>query len=276
MGRRGPKHHLKRVCAPKSWMLDKLSGVFAPRPTPGPHKLRECMPLMVFLRNRLKYALTYIECKKIVKQRLIKVDGKIRTDSKYPIGMMDVVTIEKTGENFRMLYDHKGRFVVHRIDVEEAKTKLCKVKRVMTGPKGVPFVVTNDGRTIRYPDPLVKLNDSILINTATAKIQEFVKFESGNLCMITGGRNIGRVGIITSRERHPGSFEIVHVKDANGHAFATRVNNVFVIGRGSKPLITLPRGKGLKLSIAEERDHRLAAKTGVSIQQIAAQQAVAV
>jgi len=271
MGRRGPKHHLKRVCAPKSWMLDKLSGVFAPRPTPGPHKLRECMPLMVFLRNRLKYALTYIECKKIVKQRLIKVDGKIRTDSKYPIGMMDVVTIEKTGENFRMLYDHKGRFVVHRIDVEEAKTKLCKVKRVMTGPKGVPFVVTNDGRTIRYPDPLVKLNDSILINTATAKIQEFVKFESGNLCMITGGRNIGRVGIITSRERHPGSFEIVHVKDANGHAFATRVNNVFVIGRGNKPMITLPRGKGLKLTIAEERDHRLAAKTGVSIQQIAAQ-----
>jgi len=271
MGRRGPKHHLKRVCAPKSWMLDKLSGVFAPRPTPGPHKLRECMPLMVFLRNRLKYALTYIECKKIVKQRLIKVDGKIRTDSKYPIGMMDVVTIEKTGENFRMLYDHKGRFVVHRIDAEEAKTKLCKVKRVMVGPKGVPFVVTNDGRTLRYPDPLVKLNDTVLINTSTAKIQEFVKFESGNLCMITGGRNIGRAGIITSRERHPGSFEIVHVKDANGHAFATRVNNVFVIGRGNKPLITLPRGKGLKLTIAEERDHRLAAKTGVSVQQIAAQ-----
>jgi len=271
MGRRGPKHHLKRVCAPKSWMLDKLSGVFAPRPTPGPHKLRECMPLMVFLRNRLKYALTYIECKKIVKQRLIKIDGKIRTDSKYPIGMMDVVTIEKTGENFRMLYDHKGRFVVHRIDAEEAKTKLCKVKRVMVGPKGVPFVVTNDGRTLRYPDPLVKLNDTVLINTSTAKIQEFVKFESGNLCMITGGRNIGRAGIITSRERHPGSFEIVHVKDANGHAFATRVNNVFVIGRGNKPLITLPRGKGLKLTIAEERDHRLAAKTGVSVQQIAAQ-----
>jgi len=226
---------------------------------------------MVFLRNRLKYALTYIECKKIVKQRLIKIDGKIRTDSKYPIGMMDVVTIEKTGENFRMLYDHKGRFVVHRIDAEEAKTKLCKVKRVMVGPKGVPFVVTNDGRTLRYPDPLVKLNDTVLINTSTAKIQEFVKFESGNLCMITGGRNIGRAGIITSRERHPGSFEIVHVKDANGHAFATRVNNVFVIGRGNKPLITLPRGKGLKLTIAEERDHRLAAKTGVSVQQIAAQ-----
>jgi len=271
MGRRGPKHHLKRVCAPKSWMLDKLSGVFAPRTTPGPHKLRESMPLMVFLRNRLKYALTYVECKKIVKQRLIKVDGKIRTDSKYPVGFQDVITIEKTGEFFRMLYDHKGRFIVHRIDAEESKFKLCKVRRVMVGPKGIPFLVTHDGRTIRYPDPLVKMYDSMVINIATGKIQEFVKFESGNLCMITGGRNIGRVGVITSRERHPGSFEIVHVKDSNGHTFATRVNNVFVIGRGNKPLIALPRGKGLKLSIAEERDRRLAAKTGVSVQQIAAQ-----
>ena len=31
--------------------------------------------------------------------------------------------------------------------------------------------------------------------------------------MLTGGNNIGRVGIITHIERHPGSFEIVHVKD---------------------------------------------------------------
>lgn len=44
----------------------------------------------------------------------------------------------------------------------------------------------------------------------------------GNLCMITGGRNLGRVGIVTNRERHPGSFDIVHIKDANEHIFATR------------------------------------------------------
>ena len=43
---------------------------------------------MVFLRNRLKYALTGDEVKKIVKQRLIKVDGKVRTDTTYPAGLM--------------------------------------------------------------------------------------------------------------------------------------------------------------------------------------------
>uniref|UniRef100_A0A915JY01 40S ribosomal protein S4 n=1 Tax=Romanomermis culicivorax TaxID=13658 RepID=A0A915JY01_ROMCU len=85
---RGPKKHLKRLNAPRHWMLDKLAGAFAPRPSTGPHKLRECLPLILFLRNRLKYALTGDEAKKIVKQRLIKVDGKVRTDVTYPAGFM--------------------------------------------------------------------------------------------------------------------------------------------------------------------------------------------
>lgn len=52
---RGPKKHLKRLNAPSHWMLDKLGGVFAPKPSPGPHKQRECLPLTVLLRNRLKW-----------------------------------------------------------------------------------------------------------------------------------------------------------------------------------------------------------------------------
>ncbi len=35
-------------------MLDKLGGLFAPKPSPGPHKQRECLPLLLILRNRLK------------------------------------------------------------------------------------------------------------------------------------------------------------------------------------------------------------------------------
>jgi len=257
---RGPKKHLKRLHAPKTWMLDKLGGVYAPRPSTGPHKLRESLPLVIFLRNRLKYALTKAEVTKIVMQRLVKVDGKVRTDPTYPAGFMDVVEIEKTGENFRLIYDVKGRFTIHRITAEEAKYKLCKIRRVQVGPKGVPNVVTNDGRTIRYPDPLAKVNDTVQVDIGSGKILDFIKFEPGNLCMITGGRNLGRVGTVVSRERHPGSFDIVHVKDSMGHVFATRLNYVFIIGKGNKPFVSLPKGKGVKLSIAEERNKRIAAK----------------
>ncbi|KAI1286777.1 40S ribosomal protein S4 [Halotydeus destructor] len=257
---RGPKHHLKRLNAPKSWMLDKLGGVFAPRPTTGPHKLRESLPLVIILRNRLKYALTKQEVTKIVMQRTIKVDGKVRTDNTYPAGFMDVISIEKTGDYFRLLYDVKGRFVLHKITAEEASYKLCRVRKVQTGPKGIPYLVTSDGRTIRYPDPLVKVHDVIRYDIAKGKILDFIKFETGQLCMVTGGHNLGRVGVITSRERHPGSFDIVNVRDSLGHTFATRLNYIFVIGKGTKAYISLPKGRGVRLSPAEERDKRIAAK----------------
>ncbi|KAL7752679.1 40S ribosomal protein S4 [Sorochytrium milnesiophthora] len=256
---RGPRKHLKRLAAPRHWMLDKLTGTWAPRPSAGPHKLRECLPLIVFLRNRLKYALTGKEVMSILMQRLVKVDGKVRTDSTYPAGLMDVISIEKTGEHFRLIYDVKGRFAIHRISADEAQYKLCKVKKLYLSQKGVPVITTHDGRTIRYPDPLVRVNDTVKVDIESSKITEFLKFETGNQVMIIGGRNMGRVGVITHREKHQGGFDIVHIKDANDHQFATRLTNVFVIGTSAKPWISLPKERGVKLSIAEERDRRRAA-----------------
>lgn len=253
---RGPKKHLKRLNAPSSWMLDKLGGTYAPRPSPGPHKLRESLPLTVFLRNRLKYALTGKEVVSIVKQRLIKIDNKVRTDPTYPAGFMDVVTIEKSGEHFRLLYDVKGRFTIHRITPEEATYKLLKVRRVAIGAGGVPHIVTHDGRTLRYPDPAIRVNDTVKFDLDQGKMTDYVKFDTGNMCIITGGRNMGRAGIIIHREKHIGGFDIVHVKDSLERTFATRVTNIFVIGEGNKPWISLPKGKGTKLTISEERDLR--------------------
>jgi small subunit ribosomal protein S4e len=111
--------------------------------------------------------------------------------------------------------------------------------------------------SIRYPDPAIKVNDTVKIDLATGKITDFIKFDTGVIAMVTGGRNMGRVGVITHRERHDGGFNIVHIKDAIDNSFATRENNVFVIG-SEKPWISLPKGKGVKLTIAEERDRRRA------------------
>jgi len=234
-----------------------MSGVFAPRPTNGPHKLRECLPLVILLRNRLKYALTRNEVTKIVMGRNIKVDGKVRTDITYPSGFMDVVTIEKTGEHFRLLYDTKGRFTLQRITAEEAKYKLCKVVKVKTGKEKIPFIATSDGRVIRYPDPLIKSNDTIKFDLSTHKITEIVKFETGSVVMVTGGRNLGRIGVVIGKDKHPGSFDIIHIKDAVGNEFATRIGNVFVIGRSegktTKALISLPKLKGIRKTILEEQ-----------------------
>jgi ribosomal protein S4E len=237
-------------------MLGKLDGIWAPRPSSGPHKLRECLPLVIILRNRLKYALTKAEVTAICMNKLVKVDNKIRVDPDFPAGFMDVVELPKAGDQYRLLYDTKGRFVLHRISAEEKKYKLVKVTRQEYTKKAIPYVATSDGRTIRYPDPLIKVNDTVKIDLETGKIVDFVKLEIGNLVMITGGRNAGRVGILHHIERHEGSFNIAHIKDSAGQAFATRLNNVFVIGNESRPWVSLPKGKGIKLNILEERTIR--------------------
>merc|ERR1711939_784682 len=222
---RGPKKHLKRLAAPSAWMLDKLGGKYAPHPSAGPHKLRECLPLCIFIRNRLKYALSGREVSLIVKQRLVKVDTK-------------------------------GRFAIHRISAEEAEYKLCKVKKVQLGDRGIPYIVTHDGRTIRYPDPAIKVNDSVKLDLNENKIVDFLKFEVGQTVMATGGRNMGRAGTIVHRGRHPGGFDMIKIRDPLDREFSTRITNVFIIGTGGKPWVSLPKGKGVKLSIAEERDQR--------------------
>ena len=149
-------------------MLDKLGGIYATRAGSGPHKRRESIPLTVLLRNRLHYAFSRQEAIKIVKDKegLIKVDNKIRRDPRFPLGIMDVVSIEKTGEHFRILFDTKGRYQAHKIDAKEASFKLCTVKSKAMGENKVPYIVTHDGRTIRYPHPEIKRQDTIKVREA--------------------------------------------------------------------------------------------------------------
>merc|ERR1711964_327592 len=189
-------------------------------------------------------------------QRLIKVDGKVRTDATYP----GFHGCHQHREDWRALPSclrHQGPLHRPPNPGRGGRIKLGKVKIVQLGKGGIPFLVTHDARTIRYPDPAIKVNDTVKIDLSTGKITEFIKFDTGVIAMATGGRNMGRVGVITHRERHDGGFNIVHIKDAIDNSFATRENNVFVIGT-EKPWISLPKGKGVKLSIAEERDRRRA------------------
>ena len=94
------------------------------------------------------------------------------------------------------------------------------------------------------------MNDTVKIDLSTGKITDFIKFDTGTIAMATGGRNMGRVGVVTHRERHDGGFNIVHIKDAIDNEFATRETNVFLIG-SEKPWISLPKGKGVKVRLSE-------------------------
>lgn len=236
----GIKKHLKRLKAPKKWMLSKLGGIWAPKPKSGPHKKFDSFPLILILRNKLHYALNSREVIQILQKKEIKIDGKVRTEKNYPTGIMDVISIEKTKENFRIFYDKLGRFTLHRVHNNESSFKLCKVLKLKKGQHGIPFLVTHDGRTIRFPDPLIKNHDSIVFDLREKKIVDFIKFGLGTLCLVIGGSNIGKIGVITHREQNQGVSSIVRLKDSYNYEFCTKLSNIFVIGKGNKSLISLP------------------------------------
>ena len=152
---------------------------------------------MIF-RYRLKCARTSGDIIQSVmdKEGGFKVDNKIRRDRKYPVGVMDVLNVTKTGENYRLLYDVKGRFVIVKIKDAEANFKLLKVKTRAVGPNKIPYIVTHDSRTIRFPHPEIREGDTIKYNLEKNQIESWIPNTPGKLCYITGGNNIGRVGQI--------------------------------------------------------------------------------
>uniref|UniRef100_A0A7S1Y1Z2 KOW domain-containing protein n=1 Tax=Grammatophora oceanica TaxID=210454 RepID=A0A7S1Y1Z2_9STRA len=124
---------------------------------------------------------------------------------------------------------------------------------MMVTANKIPVAVTHDGRTLRYPDPDVKVNDSVKVNIATGKMSDILTFELGAMVMIVRGGNTGRIGQLMHVEKHEGSFDIVTIKDVKGNTFATRLTNIFIIGSGNQPQLTLPKGRGIKKTILQER-----------------------
>ena len=255
---RGPKKHIKRINTPKSWHLNKMGGVYACRPAQGPHKLKESLPLQIILKEKLKYALNGREALQILKEKenLVTIDKKVRRNPKYPVGLMDVLEIAASGEKFRLLYDIKRKFVLVPIKEKEADFKLCKVARKEVGPNKIPYIVTHDGRTIRYANKDIKVSDSIKLDLNENKIVDHYKVETGNSVLVIGGGNRGRTGTIVGTHKFLGSYELVSLKDSRGTNFTTRLSNVFIVGN-KKSEITLAKDNGVKLSIIEEQDNRM-------------------
>merc|ERR1711862_76249 len=97
------------------------------------------------------------------------------------------------------------------------------------------------------------VNDTVNVDIATGKMSDIMKFQIGAMVTVTKGGNTGRVGHLMHIEKHEGSFDVVTIKDSKDNVFATRLQNIFVIGSNNHPQVTLPKGRGIKKTILQER-----------------------
>ena len=135
----------------------------------------------------------------------VNIVGKVRTDHNYPAGFMDVLELEKSWDRFRLMIDTKWRLVLHRIKRKEVAFKLCHIMKVFISADKILVAVTHNGGIICYPDPDVKVNNTVKIDIVCGKMTgSILKFKVGAMVTLTRGRNAGRIGQLMHVERHEG------------------------------------------------------------------------
>ncbi|MCC6059400.1 MAG: 30S ribosomal protein S4e, partial [Thermofilum sp.] len=100
---KGSLRHLRVSVAPPHWPIPRKERVWTVKPSPGPHPLVSCIPLGVILRDLLGYTTTMRETRRVLAERKVEVDGRVVTDYKYPVGLMDVLHIIPEEKYYRVV-----------------------------------------------------------------------------------------------------------------------------------------------------------------------------
>lgn len=201
--------HLKRYFMPRSWPLPVKGKTWVIRPLPGAHAKRSCMPLQVFIRDWLKIADTSKEAKSIIHSGKIRVDKRVRKESKFGIGLMDIVEIPDIKTHFRVIVNKRG-LDLKKIDAKDADKKLCSIVNKVSLRKGFFQLNLHDGRNIKLNKTEAakyKPYDSIVISLPDQNILAHNKLAKGSIAFIYAGKNAGTSGIIQEVKQRKSMLE---------------------------------------------------------------------
>jgi len=221
------KKHLKRLPAPRTWSIPRKTDFWVVRPSPGPHPISESVPLGSILRDMLKVCDTAREAYHILNNRGVLVDGRVITDAKFPVGLMDVLTLKETKAHYRMLVNTRGRMSLVAIEESEANWKLCRVEDKTTVRGGKTQINLHDGRNILLPKDAYKTGATLRIHVPDQKVVEHYELGKGAPVLVTAGRHVGEIAHVQEVQltRNPRANVVTFTE-----GFSTDIGKVFVVG----------------------------------------------
>lgn len=226
------KAHLRRLAAPKVWQIRRKEHKFISKPKPGPHSLDSCISISTLLKEILGMANKTREVKKILGGSNIKIDGKLRKEHRFPVGIFDIIELPATNEYFRVILNTKGKIDMLKISKEESSHKPCKIIG-KTASKGKIQINLYDGKNLLVSNGSYKVGDTVLLSLPEQKIVKHFKIDKKSFIFLTGGKHIGEVGNIEDV-----SGEKIIYKNVRGDLVETSKKFAFVIG-DSAPSIKL-------------------------------------
>ncbi|MHA2026186.1 MAG: 30S ribosomal protein S4e [Candidatus Thorarchaeota archaeon] len=246
MARRGQKRHLKRLPAPRHWPIKRKEAKFTTRVIPGPHPKEQSLTLALVLREILGYAENMREVKAILSAGQVKVDGEIRKNPRFPVGLMDVIEITTSNERFRLLPKLKGGLRLVSVDEAEAGFKLCRIENKSMVKGGKIQLGLHDGRTLLLAEAEkaseYRTLDTLKIGIPQQKLMKSINLDKGAYAIVSRGKNIGIEGKILEVQKRIGTHaSTVTIQDPEGNRFQTALDYVFVVGK-SKSEVSLETG----------------------------------
>lgn len=222
------KKHLKRLPAPRSWAIPRKTDFWVSKPSPGPHPVERSMPISVLLRDSLGVCDTAREARHILNARHVLVDGRPVSNPKFPVGLMDVISLEETKAYYRMLVDTRGRMHLVPIEAADAKWKLCRVEDKTTVRGGKTQVNLHDGRNVLLEKDAHKTGTTLRLGVPEQKVLGHYELAEGATALITGGKHVGELAhvLAVQKTRNPRA-NVVTFKEG----FSTDIDKVFVVGK---------------------------------------------
>ncbi|BDC19341.1 30S ribosomal protein S4e [Acidianus sp. HS-5] len=227
--------HVTRFEAPWFLRINKKEYKWTVRVNPGPHSLLKSVPLSLILRDYLNVAATLSEAKKVISEGKVYVDGIVRKDYRFPVGLMDIISVPSAGLYYVMLPDNSRYISPKQISETESKYKLIRVinKTIVKG--GKLQLNLEDGRNI-----LVNKEDSSKYPTlSTLKIEipsqniiSVYPLVENMFGIIIGGKNTGLYGKIVKIQKaqyKSRKYSIVTIQKGN-ESYETNLLNTMVIG----------------------------------------------
>lgn len=225
--------------APKVRKVPRKSKEWAVSTSPGPHSSQDSLPLSVSLRENLELVRNEREAQEILGEGQVEVDGKVRKNHRYPVGLMDVITLPKTGKSWRVFHDNKGYLQFFPIDEKKSEFKLGKVVGKVPFKGGRFQITLHDGKTIIGDFEDFKIDDTVKVSIPDLDILDRIPCEKGKTVLITGGSNVGKRGIIKDIVRMEGPSSDKFIVKSDSEEFQSPEEYVFVVG-DDEPQISLP------------------------------------
>ncbi|MBS3146145.1 30S ribosomal protein S4e [Candidatus Woesearchaeota archaeon] len=234
--------HLSRIAAPKIWQIPRKNRKWITRTKPGPYSLDSSINIDILLRYILKYGLTKRDIKKILNNKEIKIDNKIRQDQHFAIGLMDTISIEKLNKFYRLVLNKKGKFLLTEIAKEESYIKPVKVINKTILPKNRIQLNLSDGRNIIVNKDTYSVSDTLVLDLNNNKIINHLPLKEGATIYLMGGTKLGSIGKIISVNKGIGMQPAKITFSIDKETHETLKKFAYVIGV-DKPIITLQNEK---------------------------------